>query len=118
MGYIQTRTKRTYVAVFLYVSTHVFMSSKPVVQSRLPVLDNSSAVGGTETGYVSASVVVAPNMREPPRKQARWSCFADRIHSLSRKQESVRTFSGTDLGDGDVHLSSALTVRDELGGVC
>jgi hypothetical protein len=64
----------TYVAVSC-VCMQVWMSSTPVFQSLFPFSESSSGLGGTETGCMRAPVRVAPSMREPPRKQTRWSCF-------------------------------------------
>jgi hypothetical protein len=107
------KTTTPHVAVSLYVSTHVLMSSKPVIQSRFPVSDSSTAIGGIETGCLCASVATAPSIRDPPRKQTRWSCFGDTPHLLSGTIISYRCCSEKN----DVHLSIGLTLWDELGGV-
>jgi hypothetical protein len=59
-----------YVAVS-WVSMQVLISSVPSFQSRWPDLVSSLARGGVDTRETIDSVVVAPSIREPPRKQTR-----------------------------------------------
>jgi len=62
-----------------------------------------------------ASVVVAPSINEPARKQTRWSCFGDSRHVLLRfiKQQVERR--GKD--SGYEHLP-ILTFRKQFSGIC
>ena len=70
-----------YVAV-PWVSMQVLISSTPSFQSFWPASVNSLARGGVDTDETIGSVVIAPSIREPPRKQTRWSCLSDSFHTL------------------------------------
>ena len=70
-----------YVAVS-WVSMQVLINSVPSFQSFWPASVNSLARGGVDTDETIDSVVVAPNIREPPRKQTKWSCLGDICHDL------------------------------------
>jgi hypothetical protein len=59
-----------YVAVS-WVSMQVLISSVPRFQSFWPDSVNSLARGGVDTSETIDSIVVAPSIREPPRKQTR-----------------------------------------------
>ena len=69
----------------LWVSIHVLRSSVPSSQSFCPAGVNCSGRGGTETVPSTASVVVAPSINEPARKQTRWSCLGDNRHVLTKR---------------------------------
>ena len=85
MSHVFDELKKTYVFVSC-VAMHVRMSSIPVVQSRRPISESSSARGGTLTSSrTSAPAWVALNRRFPPRKQTRKSCFGVSRHELLRK---------------------------------
>ena len=59
-----------YVAVSC-VSMQVLISSTPSFQSFWPASVSSLARGGVDTDETIDSVVVAPSIKEPPRKQTR-----------------------------------------------
>jgi hypothetical protein len=59
-----------YVAVSC-VSMQVLISSVPTLQSLWPASVSSLAKGGVDTEETIDSIVVAPSIKEPPRKQTR-----------------------------------------------
>ena len=64
------------------VPIHVLINSTPDFQSRKPAFVSSWGLGGIETLSTIVPVVVAPSMRDPPRKQTKWSCFGVSRHDL------------------------------------
>lgn len=85
------RVGTTYVCVSC-VTMHVRMSSMPVVQSRRPRSESSSARGGTLTpSCTSAPARVALSRRFPAREQTRKSCFGVSRHELLQNDQVERT---------------------------
>ena len=64
------KKKGPYVAVS-WVSMQVLISSVPSFQSFWPDSVSSLAKGGVDTDETRLFVVIAPSIREPPRKQTR-----------------------------------------------
>lgn len=93
----------------------VLMSSKPSFQSFWPDSVSSLARGGTDTGEAIDSVVVAPSIKEPPRKQTRWSCLGNTCHDLliSIREGNLASQSQK----VSIHLTSS-SVGNKLHSIC
>jgi len=89
------------------------MSSIPVVQSRRPRSESSSARGGTLTLDTTPPARVALSRRFPPKKHTRKSCFGINRHNLSQKGLS----SSIERGDRNLQLAMRfrrVAFRNEL----
>ena len=87
--HLSQEVRSTHVAVSC-VFKHVRTSSLPVSQSLQASSLSSSFLGGTDTGAVRRAPWTAPSMRDPPKKQTRWSCFGVRRHDLEISQRKAR----------------------------
>ena len=101
---------------------HVLSNSTPDFQSRKPVLVSSWGLGGIETLLTVVPVFVAPSMREPPRKQTKWSCFGASRHELVRHGH-VSNFAPIEdhvfisCVYSDIHLPLLVTFGYKFGGI-